>query len=191
MDLFILVCYFWRKFGFWGHFGSVFDFVFVRGRLKKKKKAPGAADVSKFGQGYFRLAGAWHSQTEPPRPVSWTHPSLFSPPKGLDRLPRIPRSQRREGHTGKSCFGWLLRWFFPPEISPWAGLMVVKSLAGSCHLLVPGAGCCWCPWWAQWQHSARLLHSKKLSLKIFQEISLNLNPFLAARLCSGHEELFN
>lgn len=36
----------------------------------KKKKAPGAADISKFGRGYFRPAGAWHSRTEPPRLVS-------------------------------------------------------------------------------------------------------------------------
>jgi len=39
-------------------------------------------------------------------PCSTLNRSLFlcSFPQGLDRLPRISRSQRREGHTGKSRF---------------------------------------------------------------------------------------
>lgn len=55
-------------------------------------------------------------------------PSLFALP-GLHRLPRISRSQRGEGHTGKSCFptasllpkdlwGSFLGWADAPELFP-------------------------------------------------------------------------
>lgn len=76
--------------------------------LKKKKHQELQTSASLAGVISGQRAPGTARQSHPvqcPKPI----PLFFSPPKGLDRLPRIPRSQRREGHTGKSCFGWLLR----------------------------------------------------------------------------------
>lgn len=106
------------KFSFWGHFRSVFGFVFIKERFKKKKKkGVGSCGHQRvLAGGYSRPADAWHGWRELPLSVSWTSFSLFAlSPKGSIGFPGFPGANGEKGTRVRaalsSCFAAFIIFF--------------------------------------------------------------------------------
>lgn len=113
-------CYFGMDSCFWGYFRSVFGFVLMKGKKKKRQSFGSCRWQWVLARGYSRPEGAWlDGQSCPTLCLEALFFSLCSFPKGSIGFPGFPGANGEKGTRVRVTLIWTLWAFFVP--SPGAG----------------------------------------------------------------------